>query len=173
TPEAQPIPEPEPVPFEELQASEPPPEAPPPKRLRRVHGLSASSFSTGSGTGLSVRAGTTLSVAASDDTLTLDEASESVAITEVTTVPRLKYKPALEVPDTVKEAEVEGVVHVRLVLDKDGRVSSVKVTQGIGHGADEACADAWRRARFKPATRNGESIGVTDYPQRCVIKALD
>ena len=171
----EPAPPPEPVDLKDT-VKEPPPDQPPPEQqrtVRRVQGLSASSFAEGSGTGLSVRAGTTLATRAGDETLSIDEAATSIPYAAATVQPRLKIKPDLAVPDEIKDNNIEGVVKVALDIAADGTVTAVRVTSGLGYGADEACAAAWAQARYKPAMRGDQPIGVTNVPQRCTFKAIE
>jgi len=153
------------------------PEAAPEKRVvRRIQGLSASSFAAGSGTGLDARAGTTLGTRATDDTLSLDQAKNAVSYAAATVQPRLRFKPPLEVPDAVKTNNVEGTVEVLLDLDVTGKVVKVTLAPGraaLGSGAEDACLAAWRQARYSPAMQGDVAVPVTNVPQRCTFKALE
>jgi len=182
-PEPEPKPEPEPEPPEPVDfldtVPEPPPEPEPQTQpredLRRVQGLSADSFSEGESTGITVRAGTTLQTQATDETLTIDEASNSTAIpfSAATTQPRLKNRPPLAVPDAVKEAGIEGVVRVVLQIAADGDVTDVAVTTSLSPEADEACVESWMQARFKPGMQGDTPVPIINFPRRCRFEALD
>lgn len=154
-----------------------PPEAQPEKRVvRRIQGLSASSFAAGSGTGIDARAGTTLGTRAGSDTMSLDQAKNAVSYAAATVQPRLRYKPPLEVPEAVKTNNVEGTVEVLLDLDVSGKVVKVTLAPGraaLGSGAEEACLAAWRQARYSPAMQGDAAVPVTNVPQRCTFKALE
>lgn len=180
-PEPEPEPEPEkpkpkPVKFEET-SPEPPADVPqppePPRRVvRQVQGLTASSFAPGSGTGVQVRAGNSTSVAAAGDGMSLDEATGPLqprAYTSVTTAPRLRSQPSLEVPEEARKANLQGVVDVRVDIDDRGRVVDVTLVKGLGYGVDELCLAAWRRSLWKPGAQNGTPVGVLDIPQKCTI----
>ncbi len=178
----EPEPEPEPEPerpdvvdydqtVEDPTPDAPPESAPADKPVRLVQGLSASSFAQG-GTGFSVRAGTTLRTKATDDTMDLDEAANSVAFSAVTRQPRVRSWPRVVVPDSVKALGLEGVVKLRLDIDDEGRVLDVRVEQGLHPDADRACIDAWRKARIAPARQGDRTVTVLNVPYRCRIEIL-
>ncbi|MED5370330.1 MAG: energy transducer TonB [Myxococcota bacterium] len=193
-PEAEPEPEPEPekpkpkpkpkpkvepkeVDFTET-VDEPPPEAPPPDKprpRRLVQGMSANSFAEGAGTGLSANAGTTLGVADSQEKMAVDEAKDwsSVPYASVTTRPKLKNRPPLEVPQAAIDDEIEGTWTVYLDISDQGRVTAVRIPKAIGYGIDEACTEAWKASKWKPGEMDGTPVTVTNMPYKCQIKALD
>lgn len=174
-----PKPTPKAVKFEETTAVQPPPEAvapptdPPPRRvLRQVQGLTANSFAPGAGTGLSVRAGNTTGVKAGDATMSLEDATgpfEPRPYTAVTSAPRLRWSPTMDVPEEAQKAAVTGLVNVLLDIDEKGKVVRVKVVSDLGHGTGEACADAFRRSQWKPAEQGGTPVPVTGVPQSCLV----
>jgi TonB family protein len=49
-------------------------------------------------------------------------------------------------------------VALTLTVDATGAVSGVVVTEGAGHGLDEAAVEAARKLEFEPATRNGKPV---------------
>ena len=161
---------PEPV---EKAPPEPPPETK--KQVRRVQGLKATSFSKGGQTGLNVRAGTTLQTAASNETLSIKEASESTAISyaAATTQPRLKKRPPLEIPQSVIDNGIEGTVQIVISINADGSVSDAKITKKLHPDADSACLTSWSLARFKPAKQGDSPVSITNFPRRCRFKAMD
>lgn len=54
------------------------------------------------------------------------------------------YVPPVAYPERALERGVEGVVHLRLVVDDEGQVREVEVTDPAGHGFDDlAAAAAW------------------------------
>ena len=148
-----------------------PEDAPPDKPVRRIQGLSASSFAPGAGTGFSVNAGTSLKTKATDEKMEIEEAT--VRFSAVTSQPKLRWKPALVVPEAVKEARITGIVEVVLALNTAGEVIDVEVTRSLGYGADKACIDAWKQARFKPAMQGSDAVGVRNVPYRCRIEAVE
>jgi TonB family protein len=151
----------------------PPPDevAPPPARV--IQGLSNDAFLEGAGTNLTVRAGTTTGVRAKEETLSLDEADAFALLPFATASrsPSLRYAPALVVPDSVIETEVEGVVEIELDLDEEGKVKGIRVTRPLAPDADQACVDAMTRSRWKPAGHEGQPVGVSGVPYRCRFEA--
>lgn len=59
-------------------------------------------------------------------------------------------------PKEAEENGIEGKVRLRVALDERGRVSSVRVLSGLGHGLDQAAAEALKhRCKFSPAIARG------------------
>jgi protein TonB len=77
---------------------------------------------------------------------------------EPLTVPKASY------PSDAKRKRVEGTVRLLVTVDQAGRVVSVRVLSGLGHGLDEAAETALRQARFRPA------IGSDDRPLQYSIR---
>lgn len=179
-PEPKPKPKPKKVDFQDIPPEPPPeiPTEPPPptkKKVQRVQGMNANSFVKGGNTGLSVRAGTTLSTGATEQTIGIDEAKESTAISyaAATTQPRLKNRPPLTIPQSVIDAGLEGTVQIVVEIDIEGNVTEAKVTKSLSPDADEACLESWRAAKFKPALQDDQPVSVTNFPRRCRFKSMD
>ena len=156
--------------------NEPPPEPPPTKKkVQRVQGLNASSFAQNGNTGLSVRAGTTLSTAATDQTIDIEEAKESTAISyaAATTQPRLKKRPALQIPQSIIDNQIEGTVKIVIDIGADGTVLEARVTKSLNPEADQACVDSWQNAIFKPAKQGDNAVAITNFPRQCRFKAME
>ncbi|HEX2251845.1 MAG TPA: TonB family protein [Thermoanaerobaculia bacterium] len=62
--------------------------------------------------------------------------------------------------EIARKARVQGVVIVQAVIDKEGRVTDVKVLKALPMGLDKAAVDAIRNWKFKPATLNGKPVDV-------------
>ncbi len=162
----------------EQTAEKPPPEADAgevqdEKPVRRIQGLSASSFGTGGSTGFSVRAGTSLGVAATDETMSLDEAKEAVAYGAVAERPKCK-KPKTTAPQSAVDDEVEGTVEVLFDVTSDGQVTNVRVVQGIRPDVDQNCIRAWSSVQCTPGKLLDNSpVMVTDMRYLCTYKGID
>ena len=154
-------PEPDPTP--------PPPEAPT-QAVRRVQGLNANSFLPGGNSGLSVRAGTSLSTKAGPESMGVDEAGISWAAASV--APRCP-KPALETPKGVKAAGIQGKVELLLDVGVDGAVTSVVVTRSLSADADAACVAAWQGVRCTPGKRGEDRVAITGLPHSCTFKVIE
>lgn len=64
---------------------------------------------------------------------------------------------SIKYPPEAEQMGIEGQVRLRIELDEKGKVRSVRVTRGLGHGVDEAIARAIRthpECRFSPAVAN-------------------
>ncbi len=175
-PEPEPVPEPEPIPEDpevvefEPEVEEAPDPQPDPKPVPRVvQGLQASSFAEGSGTGLNVRAGTTTSAKATSETMGLDEATESAVVpfVSVTKPPKVRYKPTLEVPESVIAAQLQGRVEILLTIGADGLVQAIEVVSSLHPDADAACVTAMKKSRWKPGTRDETPVIVQSVPYSC------
>ncbi len=156
------------------EAPTPQPDAPPdPKPVRRVQGLSATSFAPGAGTGFAVRAGNTTAVAANGKGMTLTDADGFLMrpAAAVATQPRLVWEPpALEVPDAARDAHAQGTIEVELDVDAAGRVARVALVRDIGFGTGEACVAAWRSSRWKPGLHEGRPLTVTGIRKLCTVR---
>jgi TonB family protein len=77
------------------------------------------------------------------------------------TAPVVLFQPLPIYTDAAREARIEGIVLIQVIIRKDGTVDSFKVIKGLGYGLDESAiktiATNWR---FKPGTRNGDPVDV-------------
>lgn len=166
----------EPVDFKETVA-QPPSDTPPPEQartVRRIQGLSASSFAQGAGTGFQVRYGNTTRTAASRESYDLNaNLPDAVPVATVTTQPKGCTKPPVQVPKEAIDANIEGTINMTLDLDASGRVVGVHFLGTLGHGVEEACKSAALQIRCKPGMQNGTPVAIKGMPHRCTIKAMD
>jgi protein TonB len=67
---------------------------------------------------------------------------------------------AAKYPREAEQSGIEGDVRLRVALTEEGRVQSVKVLSGLGHGLDAAAIDAIKnRCKFSPALgRDGQPV---------------
>ncbi len=75
--------------------------------------------------------------------------------------PKLQPPTPIEPIDPEYPAEAAGLeatVVLELVIDAEGRVTSAKVIDPVGHGFDEAAQTAAMKLRFAPATKDGAPI---------------
>lgn len=63
-------------------------------------------------------------------------------------------------PEKAKKAQIQGVVIVEAVIDRNGNVKSVKVLKPLPMGLDEAAVTAIKQWKFKPATLDGKPVEV-------------
>ncbi len=69
----------------------------------------------------------------------------------VHTGPKVVYKPRPEYTAEARAMHVEGTVSVRLRVAASGAVQVLGVSNGLGHGLDQAAETAVRGTRFQPA----------------------
>lgn len=71
-------------------------------------------------------------------------------------VPKKVIRPAYT--KVAKDAEIEGRIILKLVIDKKGKVIKAKILKGLGFGLDEAALKAVKQFLFSPAIlTNGKS----------------
>jgi len=142
------------------------------KLVRRIQGLNPSSFGNGTG-GFTVRAGTSLGVAATDETMTLEEAAEAVSFGAVAERPKCK-KPNTKAPSSAIDDELEGTVKVLFDVTAEGQVVNVRVLQGIRPDVDQNCIRAWSSVQCKPGRLlDNSAVMVTDMRYLCTYKGID
>jgi protein TonB len=152
------------------RAETPPPQAPPPTAATPLAGLpdlgvSLSGGVTGSGVSLPVggtpRGAVRSTQGVAGPSMARNALPAADACAEPLTKPKPKSVPQPAYPEAARAAGVEGKVRVELTVDETGRVISVRVLQGLGHGLDEAALSAARQASFEPALRCGKPARAT------------
>jgi protein TonB len=146
----------------------PAPEAPPPpsdtpSSLDAVPDFGLS-LSGGSGGDLAVPAAhAVLPSPATSPAKTLTRASHAAAddCAEPPAKPKLVSRPTPAYTDDARAVGVSGKVRVEITVDAQGRVVSVTVLQGLGHGLDESAVAAARAMTFEPAERCGKRVAAT------------
>jgi len=74
-------------------------------------------------------------------------------------VPTCYYAPTPEYSDEARKVKYQGAVTVMGVVGVDGKVTNIKVVQGVGMGLDENAVAAVKTWRCKPATGpNGKPV---------------
>src|SRR5215510_15162 len=69
-----------------------------------------------------------------------------------------KVDPAY--PPTLMRDRVEGTVILYAVIHSDGRVSDIRVLQGVDNTLDENARDALQKWHFRPGTKNGAPVDL-------------
>lgn len=174
-PEPEPEPEPPKPPEPERVEFQPPPSEPPPPAPptaappRALQGLSNESFLAGQGSGFDARAGTTTATRATDELMDLGEADAFALVpyASVTNPPKMRFKPALEVPEAVRAAHLEGRVELLLTVDAEGHVTEIEVVTPLSPEADAACKSWASKTRWKPGDKDGTPVVTTKVPSSC------
>lgn len=71
---------------------------------------------------------------------------------------RAIYAPGVEYTEEAKEAKLEGVCVVSLIVGTDGKPSNIVVTKKLGMGLDEKAVEAVRKWKFEPGRRYGRPV---------------
>ena len=85
---------------------------------------------------------------------------------------RIKYlQENIHYPEKAKEAGIQGTVYVTFVVEKDGRITNVKVLRGIGGGLDkEAVRVISSMPVWSPGMQRGKAVRVQyNMPIRFVL----
>ena len=102
-----------------------------------------------------------------DQTVTTDAPKKKAAVESTTTPVDILGKPKPEYTAEGRSLKLEGDVVLDLVFLADGTVQVNRVVSGLGHGLDEAAANAAKQIKFKPAKREGQPV---DFPARVRIE---
>lgn len=79
---------------------------------------------------------------------------------EVDTKVRLISKPEPSYTDDARNSAVEGTVVLRAIFSASGKVTNIRVVQGLPFGLTERSIAAARKIRFVPATREGKFVSM-------------
>lgn len=76
--------------------------------------------------------------------------------------PVLENQPQAVYPDSAKQANVEGSVWVKVLIDKQGSVKQALITKGSGKkvGFEEAALTAAKQATWKPAMLKNKPVAI-------------
>jgi TonB family protein len=74
------------------------------------------------------------------------------------TAARAIYSPGVEYTDEAKDARLEGVCVVSLIVGIDGKPSNIVVTRKLGMGLDERAVETIRKWKFEPGRRDGKPV---------------
>lgn len=73
-----------------------------------------------------------------------------------------KVAAALEYPKEARQNRIQGKVFVEFIVNKEGKISAVKVIKGLGAGCDEEVVRIMEETNvpWSPALRNGEKVNI-------------
>jgi protein TonB len=67
----------------------------------------------------------------------------------------------LRYPAPAREDNITGIVVLSFIVEKDGHLSDIKVSRGLGHGLDEESVRVLKLAKpWKPGIQNGHPVRV-------------
>jgi protein TonB len=75
--------------------------------------------------------------------------------------PKVLSRPNPVYTDEARALGLSGKVRVEITIDERGRVTSVRLIQGLGHGLDESALAAAREMTFEPSLRCGRPSSAT------------
>ena len=78
----------------------------------------------------------------------------------VVTRPVRVSSPRPQYTEEARANHVSGAVILRVQVDVDGNVNSVRVVSGLPYGLTEQAMDVARRTKFKPATKDGKPVAM-------------
>jgi TonB family protein len=70
-------------------------------------------------------------------------------------------KPSVQYTSEARQLKVQGDVVLRVTFTASGQVVVQGIIHGLGHGLDEEARRVAQQIRFRPATRNGQSVDTT------------
>ena len=79
---------------------------------------------------------------------------------QVDTKVRLISKPPPIYTAAAKANATTGTVVLKVVFSGTGKVTNIRVVQGVPHGMTEACIEAARQIKFVPATKDGKPVSM-------------
>ncbi len=83
-----------------------------------------------------------------------------VAAHEVTKMPLPQGRCAGKYTDEARNAGIEGVVVLDVIVDATGRTRDIQVVESLSHGLTEAAVAALRACRFTPGEKDGQPVAV-------------
>jgi len=61
-------------------------------------------------------------------------------------------------PQSAKEANIQGKVLIKAIIDEKGNVAETEVINSIQKDCDQAAVDAIKKTKFTPATKDGKPV---------------
>ncbi len=96
----------------------------------------------------------------------VDQAKDVIA-------PKAEHRAEPKYTDFAVRDKVQGTLQLRLVVDASGVPQRISVARPLGYGLDASAAEAMRRWRFAPGTRDGNAVvtGVLVEQQFSLVNA--
>jgi protein TonB len=143
------------------KATPTPPPPPTPQVVREVFGSSRQALKSESG--LSVKTGNTLAKE-SDSEVLEDTDLDALPVPQdaflVTQMPRVRKEFRAPYPRGARARGVEGVVRLKILIDADGRVRSVKLLSGPDPELNAAATEALWKFEFEAARVEAQAVAV-------------
>ena len=78
--------------------------------------------------------------------------------TPVVLIDETELRSNIKYPISAINGGVSGRVILRYVVDEQGQIGEINVVKGLGWGTEDVVIDLLRRAKYQPATFNGEPV---------------
>jgi TonB family protein len=70
------------------------------------------------------------------------------------------YAPRPGYTEEARQARIQGVVLLQLVIDREGNVRSAKIIKGLPMGLDQKAVETVKEWKYQPALQNGNPVSV-------------
>jgi TonB family protein len=70
------------------------------------------------------------------------------------------YAPRPGYTEEARQARIQGVVLLQLVIDREGNVRSAKIIKGLPMGLDQKAVETVKEWKYQPAAQNGQPVSV-------------
>jgi TonB family protein len=87
-------------------------------------------------------------------------ATDSVEKMSSSLRPKILYREKAKYTEEAKNNKIEGNVVLNAVFGVDGKLSDIKVVQGVPFGLTENAIAAAKKIRFEPAVKDGQPVSV-------------
>jgi TonB family protein len=74
--------------------------------------------------------------------------------------PKILYREKAEYTQKARDRGIEGKVILLVVFQADGKITGIKVIQGLPDGLTEKAVEAAQKIRFEPAMKDGVPVNV-------------
>jgi len=74
--------------------------------------------------------------------------------------PKILYREKAEYTQKARDRGIEGKVILDVVFQADGKITGIKVIQGLPDGLTEKAIEAAQKTRFEPAMKDGVPVNV-------------
>jgi periplasmic protein TonB len=74
-----------------------------------------------------------------------------------------KWSSKVTYPEDARRKNIQGMVFIEFVVDKDGTIQDAAIRSGLGFGCDEAALEGFKRITkeaWKPGTKNDQAVKV-------------
>ena len=84
----------------------------------------------------------------------------AVSIKSLTQKPRLTYKEKAKYTEEARQAQVQGVVALQLLISAEGQVKDILVVRLLSHGLTIKAVEAAHSMKFEPGMKDGQRVAV-------------